>query len=300
MPTWRRSSISRCASAACSSGKVAPTSGFTAPVAPRLEHLVRRLVDAARRQPHEAAEVEAEDREVAPDEQLRVERRPRPARVADRDQRPERVHHADAPREDVAADRVEHDVGLHGVRELVVAVRLRRSEAPRQLPLLLRRGGRDDPGPEEAGDLDRGAADAAGARVDEHRRAGPDAHVVERHPRRQEGHQERGALLERCPVREREHPVGVDFRALGVAATGVAEERHHAASVELARDLGAGRGRQRRRLRVAALAHEHVEEVHPGGAHRDGVAVRLGHLLDAQQVGVARLAEDDRSHLIGR
>src|SRR2546427_9132026 len=47
-------------------------------------------------------------------------------------------------------------------------------EGSRELDLVVAADGGDDPRAHETGDLDRGAADAAAGRLDQHRLAGPD------------------------------------------------------------------------------------------------------------------------------
>ena len=82
----------------------------TAP--PEVEHLARRLVHDLGTQPQQAPEVEAAHGDVAADDQGGVELRPGPARLADRDERPERTQRSEAGGEDVASDRIVGDVAL--------------------------------------------------------------------------------------------------------------------------------------------------------------------------------------------
>ena len=154
------------------------------------------------------------------------------------------------------------------LRQLVVDVRLLGAELAAHVELLRRADCRDHAGAERARDLDRRRADAARARVHEHRRAAANAHLPrERDVRGEERQQERRALGEARAVGQQHDLRAVDRGELCVAAA-ARRERHHARSVlELARDLGAEHGGQLRHLRIAAAPDEHVGEVDPGRAH---------------------------------
>ena len=61
---------------------------------------------------HQPAEIEALQPEVAADERRRVHGSHQPPANPIADDRPERLQHAEALREDLAADGIEHDVAL--------------------------------------------------------------------------------------------------------------------------------------------------------------------------------------------
>src|SRR5579872_5556252 len=117
---------------------------------------------------HQPAEVEALHADVASDEQCRVERLPYPGREADRDQGPERIQDLDARLEHRASDRVDHDICPNLSGEILVAVRLLRTERAGELAFLLGARRRDHSGAEMSRDLDSCAPDAACRGVDEH------------------------------------------------------------------------------------------------------------------------------------
>ena len=84
-PVDCRVSTSRCASAACSSGNSAPTTGRTAPPSHSLEDVLRAALDQLGIASDEPAQVEAVDPDVAADEPRRADVLPHAAGVADRD-----------------------------------------------------------------------------------------------------------------------------------------------------------------------------------------------------------------------
>ena len=213
------------------------------------------------------AEIEAREPDVPPDEPSRLDLSPRAADRADRDHRAERRQPRERRREELAADRVEDDVRLEILRQLVVDVGLLGAERATGVELLRGADGRDDARTEGARDLDRRRADAARRSVDEHGHAGPHAHLPrERDVRREEREQERRALGERRVIGQRHGERAIDGRLLRVAPAG-GRERHHARPVgELARDLGAEHSGKLRHQRVRAVADEHIGEVDPGRA----------------------------------
>src|SRR5207253_2682471 len=71
-------------------------------------------------------------------------------------------------------------------------------EGSRELDLVVAADGGDDPRAHETGDLDRGAADAAAGRLDQHRLAGPEPRPGDEGvPGGEHRERERGARLER-------------------------------------------------------------------------------------------------------
>ena len=198
LPTCLRSSISRWASAASARGYSAPTTGLIAPALQSSSSSACSRGHDVGTPRHQPAEVEALDAHVPADEQRRVELLPPAAGVADADERAQRRQDADTRREELAADGIEHEIRLHRVGELVVAVRLLGTELHAEAALLLGRGGGHHARAEVARDLDGRRAHAAGAGVDEHSLAGLEAHLArDGNPGREEGEQERGALRER-------------------------------------------------------------------------------------------------------
>ena len=174
---------------------------------------MRRLADDVRPPLHQSAEVEPLHADVTPDEERGVERLPQPACEPDRDRDTERAQQSDRIGEELPADRIEDDVDRLDLGQPLVGHRLPRAERERELELLSRAGRRDDLGAELARDDDRRGADATCGRVDENPRAGMNHHLPrQRDPGRQIRHQERGALLERRPVRQVEEPLLVERR----------------------------------------------------------------------------------------
>src|SRR5918995_1493023 len=266
---------------------------------PELHKLADRLAHEAGVVTHQASEIEALQPEVAADERRGVKRLPPAAGESDRDDRPEGVQDAKALREDLAADRVENDVGSDLLGELVVAESLVLPLLQCDRPLLLRARGRHHAGTQMLRDLDSRRTDTARARMNQHDRSITDPNLPrKRNPRSQVRQQEPGALFERRTLRQRHDQALVHGDRLRVAAA--SGERHHAASVCLASDLRAGDRRQLRGLRVAPLPHEHVGEIDPGcaNAHDELTGSRLGvgHLLEPEPVRRAGLAENDCFH----
>ena len=266
---------------------------------PEREQLVHLLLDELRLEAHQPTEVEALDADVPADEPRRVDLLPGAAGEADPDRDAERAQRLDARREDLAADRIEGDVDVVELADLLVAHRPLCAELPRELELLRRPGRGRDVGAAERRHLDRSRADAACGRRHEHVRVGMDPGLAgHRDPGGQVRGQERGALGVARARRQVEHPLVLDGDALGVAAAGVPHEREHASAVDVAGDLVAEDRRQLRRLRVHAVLDQHVGEVDPGRAHLEqGLSlghVRFGHVLHGQRR--ARLAEDGRPH----
>ena len=160
----------------------------------------------------EVAELEAED--VDPLEQDQVQRDPRdgPRRVADGDEAAAPVQRAQRRLGQVAADRVDHDVGAVGERlpqglpQVAGAVvdQPLGAAAVRRLELLGAGGHRGHGRPQDGAQLDRGRADAAArpehdellARLERRHRA---QHVV----RRAVGHAEAGRRVVVHPGRDR-------------------------------------------------------------------------------------------------
>ena len=214
--------------------------------------------------------------------------------------RPQRRQDADACREQLAADGIEYEIRLHRVGELVVAVRLLGTELNTEAALLLGRGGGHHARAEVARDLDRRRADAAGARVDEHRLARLEAHLArDGNPGREKREQERGALRERRALGQREEPLLVHRNLLRIASAG--EQGDDASAVRrLAGDLHARRRRQRRCLRIVPLAYEDVEKVHSRGTNmQQGLSpghVGLGHVANSQLLRPTGLLDHDRLH----
>src|SRR5918995_4551152 len=266
---------------------------------PELHELADRLAHEAGVVTHQASEIEALQPEVAADERRGVKRLPPAAGNSDRDDRPEGVQDAKALREDLAADRVENDVGSDLLGELVVAESLVRPLLQCDRPFLLRARGRHHAGTQMLRDLDSRRTDTARARMNQHDRSITDPNLPrKRNPRSQVRQQKPGALFERRTLRQRHDQALVHGDRLRVAAS--SRKRHHAASVCLAGDLRAGDRGQFRGLRVAPLSHEHVGEIDPGcaNAHDDlaGSRLRVGHLLELEPVRRARLAENDCFH----
>src|SRR4051812_43865098 len=80
---------------------------------PQLQQLLDGAAHDLRLQRRQPAEVEAVHGDVAADEELRVHVVPHPRGEADRDDRAERVEHAQRVGEDLAAERVDDDVRAH-------------------------------------------------------------------------------------------------------------------------------------------------------------------------------------------
>ncbi len=164
---------------------------------PQAEQLANGGSDELGIESQQPSEVEAVEPDVAADEARRLDLRPRAGRRADRDDRTERAQPRERAGEELAADRIDDDVHLQVLGQVGVDVGLLRAELTADVELLRRSDRGNDASAECAGDLDRRRADTAGARVDEHDRPGPHAHLArERDVRREEGEQERGALGE--------------------------------------------------------------------------------------------------------
>jgi hypothetical protein len=167
-----------------------------------------------------------------------------------------------------------------------------------------------DLGPTALGQLQRGDADTARSRVDEDALARAQRAVaVERRPRRGVDDRDRGALLERQALGQRDQVGCGDHDLRGVAAEG--RPRHDALADALrvdavtdrsdgARHLVAHDARGLRGVGIEADARERVGEVDPGGAHVDAhlprSGRRLGTLLHLQDVQAAVLGDDHRAH----
>src|SRR3989475_13245497 len=92
-------------------------------------------------------------------------------------------------------------------------------EGSRELDLVVAADGGDDPRAHETGDLDRGAADAAAGRLDQHRLAGPEPRPGDEGvPGGEHRERERGARLERDRLGQRQDVGGGRAHQLGVAA----------------------------------------------------------------------------------
>src|SRR5215204_2465222 len=165
------------------------------PAPPEGQQFVDLEPDEVGAEAHQPPEVEALDADVAADEPCRIDRLPGAAREADPDRDAERAQRLDAGGEHRAADRVEGDVDVVQLRDLVVGDGAVRAQLSRELALLLRTGGCGDRRAAERCDLNRGRPDPAGGCGDEHVRVRMDVRLpVHRDPRRQVRRQEGGAL----------------------------------------------------------------------------------------------------------
>ncbi len=182
--------------------------------------------------------------------------------------------------DELAGQRVEDDVDAGGGEALAEAEVARggdvvvvEAEAAQRLPLV-GMGGGEDLGAELAGELDRGAADAAGAGVDQHLLPRPQrGEVDEAEVGGGEDDRHRGRLGERPLGRDRHQGGGVadDQRAerpRGQAHDPVARGDRADLVADLEHDPGA-LAADRRLARVEAEGEHHFAEVESGGAHRD-------------------------------
>ena len=129
MPTLRRSSTSRCASATSSKREGCADERLHRPGLPEPDDLRDRVPHDLGPVPHQPPEVEADHAEVPPHQRRRIERLPPAAGEPEPDEHAERVQRRQRPLEDVSADRIEDDVRLHPLFEIVVEQRFVRPES---------------------------------------------------------------------------------------------------------------------------------------------------------------------------
>ena len=272
------------------------------------------LGDHRRLLPDVRAPAGADDVDVVQQQPVHAHLGDRAAGEADDDRAPVAAQRAQAVREAVAADGIEHDVDT-AARELlrrvlpvaVGAQDLVGARLARDLLLLVGRDDRERARPEPLRHLQRRRPDAAGRAVHEHRLAlGQAPAQLQREVRRVVVEDQPGALRVVELVRERERELRLRQRDLGEPAEHA--ERGHAVALAHrralrraphdARDLAARHERQVRLDLVLAARLQHLGERDAGGVDvdHDALAVRLRHFCELQRLRAAELDDLDRPH----
>ncbi len=175
-----------------------------------------------------------------------------------------------------------------------------------QVLVVRRAGGADHARAARHGELDRGAANAAGGAADEQRAAAPGAELVKGARGRLDGGRQRGGAGE--VERRRDRRVVGQHRQLGLRPL-LGGEAEHAVADGHVRDARAELVDDARRLVAHGLRefliHQApallpVARVDAGRAHRDpdlaGTRMRIGQVHDLEDLRAAELAETDCLH----